>query len=192
MNGPVCICVGHSRLVNGTRDGGAIACGDQMSEWAYNSILAPLIVSELADLRIPAIVIDRYAGTGYGAAMRWLAATLRDQSARLALELHFNDSDDPQSNGHEFLHWGPSTAGHALATDISAEMCLQLPAIRRRGVVAIGPADRGAEFLRLTSCPAVICEPFFGSNKSDFQQATAGQLKIARAIAHGIASFEEG
>ena len=192
MSGPVCLCIGHSRLVNGTRDGGAVACGDAMSEWTFNSILAPLIVSELATLRIPAIVIDRYEGTGYGSAMRWLASTIRNQGGRIALELHFNDSDDPQSNGHEWLHWSNSAPSHRLATEISAEMCLQLPAIRRRGVVPIGSADRGGEFLRLTPCPAVICEPFFGSNKSDFQQATSGQLQIARAIAHGIASFDEG
>jgi len=44
-------------------------------------------------------------------------------------------------------------------------------------------------FLRGTHCPAVICEPFFGSNPGDWQTAKDKKTNIARAIAEGILEY---
>lgn len=185
----VALCIGHSRIVKGRVEGGAIAYDDQTSEWEYHTDLAPLIVAELKLLNIPSFAIYRYTGDTYGAAQRWLAERLQAEGATLALELHFNDSDSPQSNGHEWLFWQSSPNGKRLAECLSSAMISELPSIRARGAKPLGPADRGAEFVRGTHCPAVICEPFFGSHAKDFQTAIVDMPKLAAAIAAGIRHY---
>lgn len=183
------ICIGHSRKVQGTVEGGAVACDNQTSEWHYNSVLAPLIVAALARQRFPAVIVDAYEGNGYGAAQRWLAGHLKKIGAGLAIELHFNDSDEAGACGHEWLYWHTSAKGRRLAESLSDEFCLGVPAIRMRGAKPKGPGDRGAEFLSGTHCPAVICEPFFGSNRNDWLTAITSRQKIAFAISEGIAEY---
>jgi N-acetylmuramoyl-L-alanine amidase len=185
----VALCLGHSRIVLGHIESGAIACDAQTSEWEYHADLAPLIVAELKAHGVTSFVIYRYDGGSYGAAQRWLAARLKAEGSTLALELHFNDSDSPQSNGHEWLYWQTSKNGKRLAECLSASMVSALPSIRPRGAKPLGPADRGAEFVKGTHCPAVICEPFFGSNAKDFQTAIDDMPQLAAAIASGIVHY---
>lgn len=190
MSAKIAICVGHSRKINGRVEGGAVSRAN-VSEWDYNRDLARMIEGILHEHRIASFVIDSYEGGGYGSAQRWLARQLSERGATLAVELHFNDSDSDSSNGHEWLYWSTSERAKKLASSINAEMCLIVPRIKSRGVKPKTSADRGAEFLRGTHCPAVICEPFFGRNPSDWQIATAEKRGIARAIALGIIDFAE-
>jgi N-acetylmuramoyl-L-alanine amidase len=148
-----------------------------------------LTAAELSNRMIPSIIISRYEGNGYGAAQRWLAGRLRELSATAAIELHFNSDDSPEATGHEWLHWHSSKEGKRLAGCLDAEMCLCLPGIRRRGLKLKVRGDKGAEFLKLTHCPAVIAEPFFGSNPSDWKTACDKRDCIARAIAEGVAEW---
>lgn len=185
---PIAICIGHSRLIDGHPEGGALMLTGE-SEWTYNSRLGADVVNILAAQRYPAILIKRYEGTGYGNAQRWLANHLAELDVQCAVELHFNSSDNPDAHGHEWLFWHTSTQGRSLATELEAEFCLCVPQIKTRGIKPKTSADRGAEFLRGTPCPAVIAETFFGSNVGDCKTATAKQLSIARAIAEGIISW---
>lgn len=61
--------------------------------------------------------------------------------------------------------------------------------IPARGTKPRTSADRGGEFLRLTHCPAVICEPFFGDNAADWRVAVDRKGDMADAIAQGISNF---
>jgi N-acetylmuramoyl-L-alanine amidase len=184
----IAICVGHSRPVNGHPEGGAVSV-DGTQEWTYNKDLAFQINAELTKSRVSSIVISSYDGVGYGAAQRWLAAHLKTLGVQLAIELHFNSSDSPAATGHEWLYWSTSTKSKALADNLHAEMCLALPDIRSRGIQPKTSADRGAEFLRGTHCPAVICEPGFGSNPNDWRTLTLQKSALARAIAQGLLSY---
>ncbi len=183
------ICIGHSRRVHGHHEGGAISWDDKVSEWTYNSDLGLRIKGELAKAGIVAIVISDYEGNGYSSAQRWLAARLKALGCTLALELHFNSSDDPNSNGHEQLYWNSSKNGKRLADEIRAEMCLGIPEIKTRGIKEKFALDRGAEFLKGTHCPAVICESGFGSSKSDWNALTTRKDALARAITNGVLSY---
>jgi N-acetylmuramoyl-L-alanine amidase len=49
--------------------------------------------------------------------------------------------------------------------------------------------ERGGEFLKLTHCPAVIAEPFFGSNPQEWQTASSSVSAIAEAMATGIIDY---
>jgi N-acetylmuramoyl-L-alanine amidase len=192
MTATIAICIGHSRKIQGRRAGGAVSIG-QISEWEYNSTLATLIASDLERYQIRSVIIDDYQGNGYGTAMRWLAGHLREMGVDAAIELHFN-AGPPTARGHEWLHWHSSRRGRDLAQAIDDEFRQQLmPSILpARGLKPRTAKDRGAEFLRLTHCPAVICEPFFGSNHQDWSIATHYQGKIALGIANGIDEWLEG
>jgi len=184
----VAICVGHSRIANGRTEGGAISISGEC-EWSYNRQLAEMIADELGHRAIDTVEVTRYEGEGYGAAQRWLAARLEAYGATLAIELHFNSSDNPESNGHEWLYWNTSRKGKLLADNLNSEMCLGVNEIRTRGIIPKFKGDRGAEFLRGVRCPSVICEVGFGSSAKDWKVMTEKKDAIARAIAHGILEY---
>lgn len=184
----VAICIGHSRSVKGRIEGGAVSVGGE-SEWSYNRQLGEMIVDELGERAIDTVEISKYNGTSYGSAQRWLAKTLKDYGATLAIELHFNSSDDLKANGHEWLYWSSSSNGKALAKSIHDEMCLGVGEIKARGAKPRFQGDRGSEFLSGTHCPAVICEVGFGSSPKDWSLMTSKKLDIARAIAHGVMGY---
>lgn len=181
----VALCVGHSR----EGDNGAEAV-DGTSEWQFNADLAVRIQRHLKMHGIRSFIVDKYEGSGYGAAMRWVAAHVEKQHASCAVELHYNAATGT-AQGHEWLYWSTSKRGKVLAEKLRAEFAADFPDQRDRGIKAKASGDRGAEFLRLTHCPAVIAEPFFGDNPQEWQFATANRDAIANAIAHGIQKFLE-
>ena len=87
-----------------------------------------------------------------------LAAAVNHTGADVAIELHFNAAQRSAS-GCEMLHYPKSTEGRALAK-----------LLQEKTVSALGNRSRGVDargdllFLEKTVMPAVICEPFFGSN----------------------------
>lgn len=185
----IAIAIGHSR----DRDKGAVSTGN-VSEWNFNLPLGEDLRSLLTARCIPAEVIHYYKGGSYSAAMRNLAAEIKGKSFTHAVELHFNAAASPQANGHEFLYWKSSANGRALATSLAGAFQESFPFSRPRangGVKPLGPADRGALFLRLTHCPAVILEPFFGSCPEEWDAFSTRKLAIAAAYAEGIAAFLE-
>jgi N-acetylmuramoyl-L-alanine amidase len=188
MSQLVAICTGHSRIVKGRIEGGAVSISGE-TEWSYNRQLGEMIADELGKSAIDTVEISRYNGTSYGSAQRWLAKTLKDCNATIAVELHFNCSDDPKANGHEWLYWSSSKNGKSLADNLNAEMCLIVNDIKSRGIKPRFNGDRGAEFLSGTHCPAVICEIGFGSNAKDWGVMISDKPAIARAIANGIMSY---
>lgn len=176
----IAICVGHSR-----GDGGAVSVGG-MNEWHYNRKLGQIILTDLRERGFEAMMIDRYAQAGYSRAMDYLADSLASAKAELVVELHFNAAPNATATGHEWLHWHASVAGRALAQCLDRRMGETFPEHKRRGLVPIRDGDRGARLLQKTHCPAVICEPFFGSNPQDWLLATAHRDLLARVIADGI------
>ena len=181
----VAICVGHSR----EGDDGATSV-DGTSEWTFNADLAKRISGHLSMHGIKSFIVDRYEGHGYGAATRWVAAHVEQRHASCAVELHFNAASGT-ATGHEWLFWGSSARSRALAGELRQAFVDEFPLQRDRGAKAKASGDRGGEFLRLTHCPAVIAEPFFGDTPGEWQFAIANRDKIAAAIAHGIQKFSE-
>jgi N-acetylmuramoyl-L-alanine amidase len=182
--GKVAICVGHSRKINGRLDGGAVSVGG-ISEHAFNSLLASAIESELADMGHDVRVWKQYGGSGYSGAMRWLGGEIREWGADCAIELHFN-SASPSARGHEWLYWDGSKKGKKLSDLIRGEYAATYPDFPDRGSKPVNMTSRGGGFCRYTHCPAVIAEPFFGSNERDWKVANTTKASIASAIADGI------
>ena len=175
------ICVGHSRR----GDSGAESV-DSVSEWTYNSEVARELDIELERRGIDASIVDDYRRSSYSSAIRNCAQILKDDGVTHAIELHFN-SAGPSAHGHEWLHWGGSRGGQALAKALERSFSIAFPSTRSRGLKAKKSGDRGSLFLRSTHCPAIIAEPFFGSSQSDWRTFRNAQREVARAIAAGIA-----
>ena len=183
----VAICVGHSRFIGGKRDGGAVSAGG-VSEWDFNRDLAFAIERILRERGIVGFVCDKYEGSGYTDSMRWVASRIKSKAATLAVELHFNAATGT-ARGHEWLFWGTSSASKRLAESMRKSYATRFPLSVDRGIKAKGSGERGGEFLKLTHCPAVICEPFFGDNPTEWATASQNQTAIAEAICDGIEDF---
>lgn len=184
----IAICVGHSRPKNNHPEGGAVSVGN-VNEWTFNSGLSGMIHDRLKARGLESYVLNRYEGGGYTTAMRWVATNLKLEGATVAVELHFNSSDDPKSNGHEWLYWHSSVKGKALAESMDRQMKSKVAEIKARGAKPRFRGDRGAEFLTLTHCPAIIAETGFGSNAWDWGVMVAKKEQIADAIASGLADW---
>lgn len=180
----IALCVGHSR----SGDNGAVSV-DGTSEWTYNSDLAVLVQAELKSLGVKSFIIKKYEGSGYAAAMNWAAGEVKRRGGTLACELHFNAASSPVARGHEWLYYHSSPRGKAVAASLSKAFSEKIGAqnIPSRGIKPKRSGDRGALFLQKTHCPAVICEPFFGSNLKDWDFAVKNKPLVAAAIARGIA-----
>lgn len=190
MNAPtVALCVGHSRRVNGRPEGGALSHDQKASEWVWNRDLVEQVATILADEHDRyVLVIDNYGDRSYPSAMRWLGNHLREQAVDYAVEFHFN-SAGPEANGHEWLHHAASAKGKLAATELHLAVSRDFPNLRARGVKACKTGDRGFPFLATTHCPAVIAEPFFGTNAAEWALVNAQKPKLAAALARGIHSF---
>lgn len=184
----VALCVGHSRQINGKPEGGAVSVGN-VSEHTFNTALAQRVRVLLSEAGISSFVVSKYEGSGYSSAQSWLGKHLQERGATLALELHFNSSSSPASEGHEWLHYKSSSKGKALAQSLKDSMCHNFPTRISRGVKT-PDNGRGDAFLQRTPCPAVICEPFFGSNPAEWSIFSSTHIEdLAHAIAQGIADY---
>ena len=184
------ICVGHSRRGSGANDGkgtgdmGAVSLWGE-SEWDYNSKVAVALKAELDRRDIASFILDDYQASGYSTGIRRAARMLRDNGATHTVELHFNAAT-PSANGAEWLHWHNSRGGKALAQALHKSFKEEFPEITDRGLKPRHPGQRGTAFLRTTHCPAVIVEPFFGSNTRDCQIFRGAEDVLAATYAEGI------
>jgi len=182
----IAICVGHSR----SGDNGAESV-DGTSEHAFNSGVARELKSILCKRGIKSEVLEKYGGNGYSAAMTWVAQAVKEMGAYAAIELHFN-SASPSAHGHEFLFWKNSSGGKKLARAFAECYQDHFPAStprREGGMFPISKSARGSQFLQKTHCPALILEPFFGSNNQEWEIAKHDPSRISHAYAAAIFDY---
>jgi len=179
----IAICIGHSRRIGSRYDGGAWSDSLQINERDFNLNVADKLQKLLAEKKIASKIFSEYNGNGYGTAMFDVANKIRMARATFAIELHFNSSE-PEANGHEWLYWHSSLLGKRIAQKFEDAFSKLFPNIKARGIKAIQKQDRGGKFLELTHCPAVILEPFFGSNVQDCSKINVE--RIAEAYAKAI------
>ena len=117
--------------------------------------------------------------------MRWLKTELEEHQARAALELHFNSSSNARARGHEWFH---NDTGKGFATALEQAFKSSIAEIPARGTTNRHSSGNGSRFLGGAPCPAVIGEPFFGSNEDDWKVGEDME-RIAAAYAAGIISW---
>ncbi len=176
------ICVGHSR----PNDSGALSITG-VNEWLFNVRVAALLKKHLYDEGISSIVYDEYEGSGYSNAMSWVGRKMEEDKVTAAIELHFN-SASPTASGCEMLYYHNSESGRRLASSLQIEVITEYNT-KNRGIKPLKRFSRGGGFLVKTKCPAVICEPFFGSNEREWNMFSSSRNLLARTYARGIKNF---
>lgn len=160
----VCIVIGHTPK----GDQGAYSKSLGHSEFNYNFMVA----EELSALSDDDIEYSVFVHTTqpYYTRQKIAAETINKTEYDLVLELHFNAAESLNANGVECLHYYASKKGKDACEQISADIhSVYGSKIRgNKGARAIlNKQDRGYWFLKLMKAPAVIVEPFFGSNPTE-------------------------
>ncbi|MEO5713004.1 MAG: N-acetylmuramoyl-L-alanine amidase, partial [Luteolibacter sp.] len=183
----IALCLGHAR----SGDEGVDSI-DMTSEEEYNFKIIGRVGAALTARGYNVKEVTQYEGLGYTAAMKWLASYLLGNQVTAAVEFHFNASAG-QARGHEVLHWNESKRGVTLAAALLAAFDQAFPEHPSRGLKPHASGDRGALFLSLTHCPAVIMEPFFGDNAEEWAlfSSEAGEERLVNAYVAGIAEWVE-
>jgi N-acetylmuramoyl-L-alanine amidase len=154
----------------------------KVSEYAYNVVVGSKVRALLAadqDLRVHDV--RRHLRGGYMGMVKFVNGLKVD----FALELHFNAAENPQAHGCEMLFWHRSEKSRAFAGVLQEAVTGAMQA-HDRGIKPIIQGGRGAPFLNRTAMPAVIAEPFFGSNFSEMQKAMDNVDRLAAAYAAGL------
>lgn len=181
----VMLCVGHSR--RGDKCGAVSVYGED--EYSYNSLVAVKTAWLLDDHGISAEVISDYPYKGYSAAMRWVGQKCYERSAKLAVELHFNSASRAAACGHEWLIYEGSAGGEKVARSFERTMIAHRPEAQVRGVKELSsPKQNGYGFVYHTPCPAVVLEPFFGSNAQESSEFIPHPEVLAGIYAEAIRS----
>lgn len=185
----VAILVGHSR----SGDKGASSWDSSESEWTYNNDIAKRTKEILKDSPIKVSVFNKYPGATYSEAIRKLTEDLNTLNFDLIIELHFNSFSNNNASGYENLYWHSSSKAEQAASVIQKTFKDLLPTQHKdRGIKPIlSLKQRGALMLKSTKAPTVICEPFFGSNKSEwkFFKSLKGRNTLSKAYAKALKTF---
>jgi len=156
----IAVVVGHTNR----RDKGAFSPFLKQSEYDYNLKVALELKSLAPDL----YDVHTHSTQEYFKRQRAMSAKLNAGGYALAIELHFNAAASPTANGTYCLHWYGSKTGRTLAQFISEDIAKAFDTrIRAHGgaQALVNEQDRGYWFTALTNMPAIILEPFFGTNE---------------------------
>lgn len=189
------ICVGYSRFINGSPEGGSLSYTG-VSEYEYNSEIAKLLKSKLSEFNINSKIYDKYEGSSYNESMTWLANQLNNDKVDIAIELHFNEYTSV-ANGFEYIYWYTSKNGKRLAQCLADSEKELFPSIRARGTNGIkvngGSSGEGRFelFNKKPIAPTVICEPFFGNNPTEWDifSSEEGKQNLAKSYSIGIKNY---
>jgi N-acetylmuramoyl-L-alanine amidase len=153
---------------------------DGISEWIWNCELADMIRQHDPD---SVRVFLREPGAG---GVRKAYAAVDAWNADVSIELHFNSVGSSQATGTETLSSG-SKGSLALAEKVQEAMVGVL-GLRDRGILIRTPwgktklERRGSTSLHAGKAPAVLIEPYFGSNPGDCATADRNKQALACAI----------
>jgi N-acetylmuramoyl-L-alanine amidase len=174
------LCIGHSRR----GDRGAVNTKG-ISEHAFNLPLAERVCELLEARSHECKIFSSYDADDYVSAMAWVAKAVGAWRADAAVEFHFN-SASPSAEGYEYLFWGSSQRSEKLAQCFALTHKQAFPQSKFRGIKPCDSLSRGAGFLRKTPCPAVILEPFFGSNPKETDTYGSSLETLARVYADAL------
>lgn len=166
------IVVGHTAV-----SGGAVRVTDNVREWDWNRHLAKLIEAH-DPLNVKTFL--RVSGGGYTREVKRVYAEVDAWGATASIELHFNSVGTPSAHGTETLSSG-TPQSWKLAAAVNTAMVKAL-GFRNRGLIKRERNERGGLSLWLGSAPAILIEPYFGSNPKECAIADRRKDELAEAI----------
>lgn len=178
----IALVIGHN-----ARSKGATRVTDGKAEYDWNGQLAEAIRALAPDRYV---IIRRPAGLSYTAEVRAAYGAVDAAGVAGSVELHFNAAADASATGTETLTSG-SPGSVRLADQVQHHMVRAL-GLRNRGVKVRSRSDRGGESLFAGRPPAVLIEPYFGSNRGDCAAADRNFVALAAAIDTACVAFLRG
>lgn len=169
----IALVVGHNPAQQG-----AVRATDDRTEFDWMGGLAGAILAQQPGMYR---VFRRTPGAGeigrcYEAVNAWGPAA--------CVELHFNGADSASATGTETLTSG--TKGSVRLARLMQGAMVGALGLRDRGLITLPSrnAGRGAASLWSAKAPAILIEPYFGSNRGDCAAADRNYSALVRAI-HG-------
>jgi N-acetylmuramoyl-L-alanine amidase len=157
------IVVGHNAVAKGARARAPLS----VDEFSWNDLIA----DEMVRLARPPLTVKKFHRQHLGSYSREIDEVygrVDEFGADATVELHFNAAT-PAATGTETLSSG-SSGSMALAQSMQDAMLAALGR-RDRGVKLKSRTDRGGRSLHAGRAPAILVEPFFGSNAGDCRAA---------------------
>jgi N-acetylmuramoyl-L-alanine amidase len=189
MDKKLALIVGHNSKAKG-----AVRVDTGESEYDFNRRVAG-IAMEYARQNYPGlhvVKILRAPSDSVGDEIRTAYARADALGVDATIELHFNSHGSKSARGRETLY-SDTDAGLFLAIEIQMLTGAAFPELRDRGLKEVMSGERG--WLSLTSgrAPAVIVEPFFGSNQGDCEMTKGpdAERRLAAAWIDAAADFLE-
>lgn len=168
----IAIVVGHNE-----RSQGAVRVLDGRTEYDWNGEMAEYIHSlDPSNTK----VFYRTPQGGYSAEIDRVYSEVDEWGADCSVELHFNGVANSSVRGCETLSSG-TRGSRTLAKKVQSGMLKALPT-RDRGVKNLSRGDRGGRSLWAGKAPAIMTEPYFGSNRKDCQIADSNFKQLAKNI----------
>ena len=172
----IALLIGHRSGAQGARSTNGI------SEYAFWYTFLHTIVEFLPPQHTYRVFERRNSdGRGYRERMKSVGKRAAEWGAELIVSFHFNAALSPKAEGFEVL----CTTG-AASRRYAAQMLACFDdhlAGKNRGLKIVRNEKhlRGSGFLYETPMPAILVEPFFGTNREDFQRGTQGG-RLATAL----------
>lgn len=175
------IVVGHNAHAQG-----AFSEALGQTEFTYNSDLAELIRDhDESAIRI----FFRERGGGYSREIDRVYGQVNRWGATASIELHFNSVGNPNANGGLTLTSG--TNGSMRLARLVQVGSVDALGVVDRGLCKKARGDRGGRSLWVGKAPAILTEPFFGSNANDANKARHSMDKLADAIYRAAVEFHK-
>ncbi|MDF3606144.1 N-acetylmuramoyl-L-alanine amidase [Paracoccus sp. DMF-8] len=178
----IALVVGHN-----ARSQGAVRVTDGRSEYDWmGDLSAQILAANPGRYR----VFRRPAGVVYTREISQTYAEVDAWGASGSIELHFNAAAASTATGTETLTSG-TKGSRRLATLIQSAMVGVL-GLRDRGLLVRDRKARGGESLWAGRAPAVLIEPYFGSNAGDCAAADRHFHQLAAGINAACTEFLKG
>jgi N-acetylmuramoyl-L-alanine amidase len=168
------IVVGH----NMGAQGAVRVTKDRKSEFVWNSEVAQALAEASPQVR----VFFRPSGVGYAREVALAYAEADRWGADVTAELHFNGGP-PSATGTETLY--ATESGRVLAERVHGPIVAAM-GLRDRGLKRVEKGGNGYGALMAGKAPAVILEPYFGSNAGDCRRADERLGRYVAAILDGM------
>lgn len=136
-------------------------------EWDFNTDVANALTS-MNGCMYDIYFHDGY-GKGYSRMIQNTANKINKKNYDLVIELHYNSAYNSSANGCSVLYYKGSQKGQKWATRMSEKISKDMNIIND-GAVGLVKGNNGFLAVAYPNPPALILEPFFGSNKSDAQK----------------------
>jgi N-acetylmuramoyl-L-alanine amidase len=180
------VIVGHN-----AKSGGAMAVAPlSEQEFKFNTVVAELMEELGPEYGIKVDILFRMAGKGYSAEIDEVYALADALNVDVTMELHFNAASSA-ARGTEVLSSG-SQGSLAFANAVQSELVdsFKRKGSKNRGVKVLTSSDRGYRSVVAGRAPAILTEPFFGSNMSDASQVVElGKAALAEIYMNATRTY---